>query len=171
MAEWKYNKWRNSYWKKEEAKLELFSSTDVYEDCDKNSKVIMRLEKGIQVIYREIILINNHLWIKFISTKKESFYIPIRTWNNVPPMKKEYKLGPLEHKIFDFPKRKRDKHMKKETRDGVDIYIDRDKEIMYISMNEKMTYESQKRLKESFGMLKGYQVMVFESINDIKFLN
>ena len=61
--------------------------------------------------------------------------------------------------------------MKKETRNGVDIYIDRDKEIMYISMNEKMTAESQRRLKENIDVLKGYQVMVFESINDIKFLN
>lgn len=170
MEEWKYNWRRDSYWKKEEAKLELSCNADVYEDCDKNSKVIMELKKGDQVVYREIILINNHVWVKCISTK-ESFYIPIRTWNNVSPVKSKYKPGPLKHKIIELPNRKGSKTMKKETRNGVDIYIDRDKEIMYISMNEKMTYESQRRIKESFGMLKGYQVMVFESINDIKFLD
>ncbi|WWT40254.1 hypothetical protein [Staphylococcus phage PT1-4] len=51
------------------------------------------------------------------------------------------------------------------------IYIDKEKEIMFISMNEKMDPESQRRLKENLGMLKGYQVMVFDYINDIKFLN
>ena len=61
--------------------------------------------------------------------------------------------------------------MKKETKNGVDIYIDKEKEIMFISMNEKMTHESQRRLKENLGMLKGYQVMVFDYINDIEFLN
>ncbi len=59
----------------------------------------------------------------------------------------------------------------KKTKDGIDIYIDREKEIMFISMNEKMTPESQRRLKENLGMLKGYQVMVFDYINDIEFLN
>lgn len=42
---------------------------------------------------------------------------------------------------------------------------------MYISMNEKMTTEAHRKVKESFTNLKGYEVMVFESINDIKFLN
>ena len=134
MEEWKYNWWRNSYWKKEEAKLELSSSTDAYKDCDKNSTVVMKLEKGAQVFYREIILINNHVWVLCKSTK-ESFYIPIRTWNNVSPVKDGYRLGPLEHKIIELPKPKRNKSIKKETKNGVDIYIDRDKEIMYISMN------------------------------------
>lgn len=40
-------------------------------------------------------------------------------------------------KEIELPKPKRNKDIKKETKDGVDIYIDRDKEIMYISMNEK----------------------------------
>ena len=66
---------------------------------------------------------------------------------------------------------KGNKTMKKETKSGVDIYIDKEKEIMFISMNEKMTPESQRRLKENLGMLKGYQVMVFDYINDIEFLN
>lgn len=66
---------------------------------------------------------------------------------------------------------KGNKTMKKETRDGVDIYIDNDKEIMYISMNQKMTPESYRKVKEGIDVIKGYQVMVFESINDIKFLN
>lgn len=61
--------------------------------------------------------------------------------------------------------------MDKEHEDGVDIYIDRDKEIMYVSMNQRMTPESQKRLRESFNESLDYKVMVFESINDIKFLN
>src|SRR5699024_9913091 len=122
MEKWNYNWWRDSYWKKEEAKLELSSSTDVYEKCDKNSRVIMELKKGDQVIYREIILINNHVWVKCISPK-ESFYIPIRTWNNVSPVESRYKLGPLEHKIIELPKRKRGKHMEKEAENGVDIYI------------------------------------------------
>lgn len=56
-------------------------------------------------------------------------------------------------------------------KDGVDIYIDNDKQMMYISMNEKMTYEAQSKIKEGIAELNGYQVMVFESINDIKFLN
>ena len=170
MEEWKYNWCRNSYWKKEEAKLELSSNTEAYKDCDKNSEVVMKIHKGMQVIYREIILINNHVWIKCISTK-DTFYIPIRKWNGVSPAKSGYKLGPLEHKIIELPKPKRNKSIKKETKDGVDIYIDRDKEIMYVSMNEKMTYEAQERLKESFRSIKGYQIMAFDYINDIKFLN
>ena len=66
---------------------------------------------------------------------------------------------------------KGNKTMKKETRDGVDIYIDNDKEIMYISMNQKMTPESYRKAKEGINVIKGYQIMIFESINDIKFLN
>lgn len=61
--------------------------------------------------------------------------------------------------------------MDKEVKDGVDIYIDRDKEIMYVGMNEKMTTEAYKKVKESFSESIGYHVVVFESINDIKFLN
>ena len=61
--------------------------------------------------------------------------------------------------------------MAKETKNGVDIYIDRDKEIMYISMNEKMTTEAQSKIKESFSESLDYQIVVFEYINDIKFLN
>lgn len=56
-------------------------------------------------------------------------------------------------------------------KDGVDIYIDNDKQMMYISMNEKMTYESQSKIKESFSESIDYQIVVFEYINDIKFLN
>ena len=56
-------------------------------------------------------------------------------------------------------------------KDGVDIYIDNDKEIMYISMNQKMTPESYRKVKEGIDVIKGYQVMVFDYINDIKFLN
>ena len=56
-------------------------------------------------------------------------------------------------------------------KDGVDIYIDNDKEIMYVSMNEKMTYEAQSKIKESFSESLDYQIVVFEYINDIKFLN
>lgn len=170
MEDWKYNGRRGSYWKKEEAKLELKSSTDVYEDCDKNSTVVMQLEKGSQVIYREIILINNHAWVLCKSTK-ESFYIPIRTWNNVSPVKDRYRLGPLEHKVIELSKSKGRSTMKKDTKNGVDIYIDNDKEIMYISMNQKMTPESYRKAKEGINVIKGYQVMIFESINDIKFLN
>lgn len=56
-------------------------------------------------------------------------------------------------------------------KDGVDIYIDNDKQMMYISMNEKMTYEAQSKIKESFSESLDYQIVVFEYINDIKFLN
>lgn len=66
---------------------------------------------------------------------------------------------------------KGNKTMKKDTKNGVDIYIDNDKEIMYISMNEKMTPESQRRIKENIDSLRGYKAMVFDYINDIKFLN
>lgn len=74
-------------------------------------------------------------------------------------------------KEIELPKPKRNKGIKKETKNGVNIYIDKEKEIMFISMNEKMAPESQRRLKENLGMLKGYQVMVFDYINDIEFLN
>lgn len=168
MEKWKYNSRRGSYWKKEESMLKISKRTEAYEDFDKNSPVVRVLPKNSKVIYREIILVNYHLWVECLGTD-ETFYIPLRKWNGVPPDNKNYKVGPLKHRITEIREKK--KHIKKETRDGVDIYIDREKEIMYVSMNEKMTYESQQRLKESFGMLKGYQVMVFESINDIKFLN
>lgn len=61
--------------------------------------------------------------------------------------------------------------MDKKSKDGVDIYIDREKEIMYVGMNEKMTTEAYKKVKESFSESIGYQIVVFESINDIKFLD
>lgn len=61
--------------------------------------------------------------------------------------------------------------MKKDTKNGVDIYIDSDKEIMYVSMNQRMTPEASERLKESFSEILDYKIVVFESINDIKFLN
>ena len=79
--------------------------------------------------------------------------------------------GSYWKKEIELPKPKRNKGIKKETKDGVDIYIDRDKEIMYISMNEKMTPESYRKVKEGINVIKGYQVMVFDYINDIKFLN
>ena len=168
MEDWKYNSRRGSYWKKEEAMLKISKRTEAYEDFDKNSPVVRVLPKNSKVIYREIILVNYHLWVECLGTS-ETFYIPLRKWNSLPPNNKKCKLGQLQHEIIEIEKR--EKHMKKETRNGVDIYIDRDKEIMYISMNEKMTAESQRRLKENIDVLKGYQVMVFESINDIKFLN
>lgn len=168
MEKWKYNSRRGSYWKKEVATLEMSKNTEVYKDFDKNSPVVRILPKNSKVIYREIILVNYHVWVKCSGTY-ETFYIPLRRWNGFPPDNKNYKVGQLQHKITEIKEKK--KHIKKETRNGVDIYIDREKEIMYVSMNEKMTYESQQRLKESFGMLKGYQVIIFESINDIKFLN
>lgn len=56
-------------------------------------------------------------------------------------------------------------------KDGVDIYIDRDKEIMYVSINQKITPEAQRKFKESFSKILDYQIVVFEYINDIKFLN
>ena len=168
MEKWKYNSRRDSYWKKEEAMLKMSKRTEAYKDFDKNSCVVRMLPKGSKVIYREIILVNNHLWVECVGTT-ETFYIPLRRWNGYPPNSKKYKLGELQHEIIEIGRKK--KTMKKETKNGVDIYIDRDKEIMYISMNEKMTAESQRRLKENIDVLKGYQVMVFDYINDIKFLN
>lgn len=56
-------------------------------------------------------------------------------------------------------------------KDGIDIYIDRDKETMYISINQKMTPEAQRSVKESFSEIIDYKIAVFEYINDIKFLN
>lgn len=56
-------------------------------------------------------------------------------------------------------------------KDGIDLYIDRDKEIMYVGMNQKMTLEAHRKVKESFSELLDYKIVVFESINDIKFLN
>ena len=168
MEDWRYNSRRCSYWKKEEAMLKMSRRTEAYKDFDKNSSIVRMLPKDSKVIYREIILVNQHLWVECSGTS-ETFYIPLRRWNGVPPDSRKYGVGQLQHKIIEIEKR--EEHIKKETRNGVDIYIDRDKEIMYISMNEKMTPESQRRLKENIDMLKGYQVMVFESINDIKFLN
>ena len=168
MEDWKYNSRRGSYWKKEEAMLKMSRRTEAYKDFDKNSSIVRMLPKDSKVIYREIILVNQHLWVECVGTT-ETFYIPLRRWNGFPPDSRKYGVGQLQHKIIEIEKR--EKHMKKETRNGVDIYIDRDKEIMYISMNEKMTAESQRRLKENIDVLKGYQVMVFDYINDIKFLN
>ena len=168
MEDWRYNSRRCSYWKKEEAMLKMSRRTEAYKDFDKNSPVVRVLPKNSKVIYREIILVNYHLWVE-CSGIDEVFYIPLRKWNGVPPDSRKYGVGQLQHKIIEIEKR--EKHMKKEAKNGVDIYIDKEKEIMFISMNEKMTPESQRRLKENIDMLKGYQVMVFDSINDIKFLN
>ena len=168
MEDWKYNGRRGSYWKKEEAMLKMSRRTEAYKDFDKNSSVVRVLSKDSKVIYREIILVNQHLWVECVGTT-ETFYIPLRRWNGYPPISKKYKLGELQHIIIEIGRKK--KSMKKETRDGVDIYIDNDKEIMYISMNQKMTPESYRKAKEGINVIKGYQIMIFEYINDIKFLN
>ena len=168
MEDWKYNSRRDSYWKKEEAMLKMSRRTGAYKDFDKNSSIVRMLPKDSKVIYREIILVNQHLWVECVGTT-ETFYIPLRRWNGLHPYNKKCKLGTLQHEIIEIERK--EKTMKKETKSGVDIYIDKEKEIMFISMNEKMTPESQRRLKENLGMLKGYQVMVFDYINDIEFLN
>ena len=168
MEDWKYNGRRGSYWKKEEAMLKMSKRTEVYKDFDKNSCVVRTLPKDSKVIYREIILVNQHLWVECSGTS-ETFYIPLRRWNGLHPYNKKYKLGALQHEIIEIGRKK--KSMKKDTKNGVDIYIDNDKEIMYISMNKKMTSESQRRIKENIDSLRGYKAMVFDYINDIKFLN
>ena len=168
MEDWKYNSRRGSYWKKEEAMLKMSRRTEAYEDFDKNSPVVRVLPKNSKVIYREIILVNYHLWVECSGTS-ETFYIPLRKWNGYPPNSKKYKLGALQHEIIDIGRK--EKSMKKDTKNGVDIYIDNDKEIMYVSMNQKMTPESYRKVKEGIDVIKGYQVMVFDYINDIKFLN
>ena len=168
MEDWKYNSRRGSYWKKEEAMLKISKRTEAYEDFDKNSPVVRVLPKNSKVIYREIILVNYHLWVECLGTS-ETFYIPLRRWNGLHPYNKKYKLGALQHEIIEIGRKK--KNMKKDTKNGVDIYIDNDKEIMYVSMNEKMTPEAYKKAKEGISVIKGYQVMVFDYINDIKFLN
>ena len=168
MEDWKYNGRRGSYWKKEEAMLKMSRRTEAYKDFDKNSSIVRMLPKDSKVIYREIILVNQHLWVECVGTT-ETFYIPLRRWNGLHPYNKKYKLGALQHEIIEIGGK--EKSMKKETRNGVDIYIDKEKEIMYISMNEKMTPESQRRIKENIDSLRGYKAMVFDYINDIKFLN
>lgn len=168
MENWKYNSRRGSYWKKEVAMLKMSKRTEAYEDFDKNSPVVRVLPKNSKVVYREIILVNYHLWVECSGTD-ETFYIPLRKWNSVPPDSRKYEVGPLQHEIIEIKKRGKD--MKKEAENGVDIYIDREKEIMYVSMNGKMTPEAYKKVKELLNESMDYQVVVFESINDIKFLN
>ena len=168
MEKWKYNSRRDSYWKKEEAMLKMSKRTEAYKDFDKNSSVVRILPKDSKVIYREIILANQHLWVECVGVT-ETFYIPLRRWNGLHPYNKKYKLGALQHEIIEIGRK--GKTMKKDTKNGVDIYIDNDKEIMYISMNQKMTPEAYKKAKEGISVIKGYQVMIFDYINDIKFLN
>ena len=120
MEKWKYNSRRDSYWKKEEAMLKISKRTEAYEDFDKNSPVVRVLPKNSKVIYREIILVNYHLWVECSGTS-ETFYIPLRRWNGYPPNSKKYKLGALQHEIIEIGRK--EKSMKKDTRNGVDIYI------------------------------------------------
>src|SRR5699024_1808805 len=168
MEDWKYNSRRGSYWKQEEAMLKMSRRTEAYKDFDKNSCVVRMLPKGSKVIYREIILVNQHLRIESVGTT-EINYIQLRRWNRKNPNNKKYKISKLQNKIIEISRK--EKSMKKNTKNGVDIYIDNDKEIMYISMNQKMTTESYRKVKELFNESMDYQVIVFESINDIKFLN
>ena len=100
MEDWKYNSRRGSYWKKEEAMLKMSRRTEAYEDFDKNSPVVRVLPKNSKVIYREIILVNYHLWVGCSGTS-ETFYIPLRKWNGYPPNSKKYKLGALQHEIIE----------------------------------------------------------------------
>lgn len=58
-----------------------------------------------------------------------------------------------------------------ETLKGVDIYIDREKDILFIGMNVKITPDSIELIEKNFSNLGGYKAIVFESINEIKFLN
>src|SRR5699024_1347114 len=121
MEDWKYNSRRGSYCKKEEAMLKMTRGTEAYKDFDKNSYVVRILSKDSKVIYRKIILANQHLWVECVGIT-ETFYIPLRRWNGYPPNSKKYKLGALQHKIIDTARKK--KSMKKDTKNGVDIYID-----------------------------------------------
>ena len=100
MEDWKYNSRRDSYWKKEEAMLKMSRRTEAYKDFDKNSSIVRMLPKDSKVIYREIILVNQHLWVECVGTT-ETFYIPLRRWNGSPPNSKKYKLGELQHEIID----------------------------------------------------------------------
>src|SRR5699024_11705521 len=88
MEDWKYNSRRGSYWKQEEAMLKMSRRTEAYKDFDKNSCVVRMLPKGSKVIYREIILVNHHLWVECVGTT-EIFYIPLRRWNGSLPNSKK----------------------------------------------------------------------------------
>ena len=105
MEDWKYNSRRGSYWKKEEAMLKMSKRTEAYKDFDKNSPVVKVLPKNSKVIYREIILVNYHLWVECLGTS-DTFYIPLRKWSGFPPGNKNYKVGPLKHRIIEIEKRK-----------------------------------------------------------------
>lgn len=105
MEKWKYNSRRGSYWKKEVATLEMSKNTEVYKDFDKNSPVVRILPKNSKVIYREIILVNYHVWVKCSGTY-ETFYIPLRRWNGFPPDNKNYKVGQLQHKITEIKEKR-----------------------------------------------------------------
>ncbi|UGL60645.1 endolysin [Staphylococcus phage vB_SurM-PSU4] len=54
--------------------------------------------------------------------------------------------------------------------DGMDIYIDNKKNIMYVSMNERITDKGITKLKAGLEHSTDYKVIVMEKINSINYI-
>lgn len=53
---------------------------------------------------------------------------------------------------------------------GVDIYIDDENKVMYISLNNNTSNEEIKKIREALIDFEPYKIIVLEEINDINFL-
>ena len=69
------------------------------------------------------------------------------------------------------------KQLKKESKgkplnytEGMDIYIDNKKNIMYVSVNERITDEGIAKIKEGLEHITDYKVIVMEKINSITYI-
>ena len=59
---------------------------------------------------------------------------------------------------------------KTSTKRGVDIYIDDENKVMYISLNNNTSNEEIKKIRETLIDFEPYKIIVLEEINDINFL-
>lgn len=58
---------------------------------------------------------------------------------------------------------------KTSTKRGVDIYIDDENKVMYVSLNNNTSSEGIIKIKESLRNCETYEIVVIEEINDITF--
>lgn len=59
---------------------------------------------------------------------------------------------------------------KTSTKRGVDIYIDDENKVMYVSLNNNTSNEEIQKIRDALRDFKTYEIIVLEEINDINFL-
>lgn len=168
---------RGGFKKKEHARLTVTSSyVNCYLKPDKSSGKVGKLNHGDSALYSEVILSKGFCWIKVsLEQFSKPVYIPIRCWNGLRPDHRGYCVGAICN--VSLKPITEGKQLKKESKgkplnhtEGMDIYIDNKKNIMYVSVNERITDEGIAKIKEGLEHITDYKVIVMEKINSITYI-